>query len=472
MRRILLSFFLLSATWSMAQGPYCTAPASYYNGLTGLTCNQLKAALYGKISTGYEEQAYGSFWASFEKTDKRRNDANTKDIVWDMYTDKPAATGECEYVFVTNQDNGSQPGNAECQAFNREHSMPKSWFGGDVEPMYTDMFEIIPADKYLNSEHANYPYGEVNAGAGGTKTYNNGTRLGQSSVAGVSGLVFEPIDAYKGDVARGYLYMITRYHNIVAGWDKLDPNGDRALDGKQYPGFEIPYLKMLLKWHHADPVSQKEINRNNAIYCIQKNRNPFIDHPEYVDLVWNSNCSGAEALPVDLISFKGLLAGNHVKLFWEVANERNLKQYIVERSVNGKDFVPAGTLVASGQSTYQFNDDVSKLTGRRLYYRLKQVDINGDMKYSQVFTVHIPLNNLFSIVQNPASNRLRLQLYQPVQHAMLQIIDMAGRVQMQQSITQGAGVGYYDISKLSPGAYFVKIIYDNQSHLSRLEIIK
>ncbi len=455
----------------LAQGPYCSLPSNYYDGLEGLTCNQLKAALYAKISAGHDAQTYASFWANFEKTDKRRNDADSRDIVWDMYTDRPASTGECEFIFVTNQDVGSS-GTAECQVFNREHSMPKSWFGGDISPMYTDMFELVPTDKYLNSERGNYPYGEVNSGVAGSKSYSNGTKRGTSAIAGISGIVFEPIDAYKGDFARAYLYMITRYHNVVAGWQSLDANGAIVLDGQQYPGFQIPYLKMLLQWHHNDPVSQKEIDRNNAIYCVQKNRNPFIDHPEYVDLVWNSGCAGAEALPVNLLSFRGMLTGSTVTLGWEVANELNLDRYEIERSVNGRDFAVAGSVLADGSKAYQFKDDVSQLAGRRLYYRLKQTDKNGQFKYSEIFQVHVPLQQVFSILGNPASHRLNIQLNSSLQNGSLQIIDLAGRVQLQKAVSQAAGMLNFDISGLPSGNYFVRITDSKTSQALRLEIIK
>ena len=77
----------------------------------------------------------------------------------------------------------------------------------------------------------------------------------------------------------------------------------QALEPNSFPSVDIPYLQMMINWHHLDPVSQKEIDRNNAAYTYQKNRNPFIDHPEYVGLTWNGSCPGLGTLPVDIIYF-------------------------------------------------------------------------------------------------------------------------------------------------------------------------
>ncbi|CAN5688153.1 hypothetical protein BH10BAC3_BH10BAC3_29970 [soil metagenome] len=470
MRRFLLLVFIGFSGAIQAQGPYCTLPATYYNGLTGLTCNELKAALYTKISTGYAEQLNSSMWSLFQKTDKRRNDANTKDIVWDIYTDKPNTTGECEFIFVTNQDDGSL-GTAECQKFNREHTMPQSWFASGT-PMLTDLFEVYPTDKYLNSEHENFPYGEVNPIGVGVVTYNNGSRKGPSAIAGITGTVFEPIDEYKGDVARSYLYMATRYHNIIASWEKDDPSGDKALDGKQYPSFEIPYLKMLLKWHNDDPVSQKEINRNNAIYCFQKNRNPYIDKPEFADLVWNASCVGAELLPVDIVLFKGSLYGSKVQLSWEAANEVNLKKYVVERSTNGKEFFIAGEVIAGGNKHYKLRDDIAKLTGRRLYYRLRMIEKDGSFKYSDIITVLVPFNILFTIYPNPAKDQLKLLFSKPVSSAVVEITDMAGRRQMVQTIKHVSGASSISISQLVTGNYLVRVLFDGEQQVAKLQVSK
>jgi hypothetical protein len=106
--------------------------------------------------------------------------------------------------------------------------------------------------------------------------------------ASLSYNVFEPADQFKGDFARNYFYMATCYENQIGGWQTLDPNGDTVLDGSNDKVFEQWYLDLLYNWHVTDPVSQKEIDRNNAVYAVQGNRNPFIDHPEYVYQIWGN----------------------------------------------------------------------------------------------------------------------------------------------------------------------------------------
>lgn len=155
--------------------------------------------------------------------------------------------------------------------------MPKSWFH-DAYPMYTDLFHLYPTDSYINNMRSNYPFGEVGTV---TKQSEGGfSKLGKSAVSGYSGTVFEPADEYKGDFARTYFYMVTRYESEVAGWSS------DMLSGDAYPAFTDWALEVLLKWHRQDSVSEKEIDRNNAVYGIQHNRNPYIDYPVLAEFVW------------------------------------------------------------------------------------------------------------------------------------------------------------------------------------------
>jgi endonuclease I len=242
-------------------------PQGYYSSAEGLTGQELRAALQ-QIIDDHQEQSYASLWTHFISTDPDGNG-----MVWDMYSDIPGGNPAYTYTFIEDQC-GNYGGEGDC--YNREHSFPQSWFN-DASPMVTDLFQIYPTDGYVNGKRSNYPYGEVGSASW---VSTNGSKLGNCSYAGYSGVVFEPIDEYKGDFARTYFYMMTRYMGQVSSWnsDMLD-GGDLALWAKE----------MLLHWDENDPVSQKEIDRNNAIYQIQDNRNPFIDHPEYADLIWVSS---------------------------------------------------------------------------------------------------------------------------------------------------------------------------------------
>lgn len=253
---------------------YAQIPDGYYISAEGLTGEELKTELYNIIN-GHDAQSYTSLWEHFESTDAKDNGK-----VWDMYSDIPGEEPPYEYSFGTHQC-GNYSSEGDC--YNREHSFPKSWFN-DGSPMYTDMFHIVPTDGYVNGQRGSYPFGET---SDAEWTSQNGSKRGSSSYPGYSGTVFEPIDEYKGDFARGYFYMVTRYEDEVAGWESNASGADAVLDGTSYPAFEEWVIEMLMEWHNEDPVSQKEIERNDAIYEIQGNRNPFIDHPEYVEKVWD-----------------------------------------------------------------------------------------------------------------------------------------------------------------------------------------
>lgn len=252
-------------------------PSGYYDGASGLNGTELRSALHDIIDN-HTVRTYANLWTDFRSTDVKLNGK-----VWDMYSDTPGNTPPYEYTFVTDQC-GSYSSEGDC--YNREHSWPKSWFN-DASPMYSDLFHLYPTDGKVNGMRSNYAYGEV---ATASWTSANGSKLGSCNIAGFSGTVFEPIDAYKGDLARSYFYMTTRYYGEDGAWSTSDMT-DKA---------EIkPWaLEMLITWHNNDPVSDKEIDRNEAIYGIQHNRNPFIDHPEYVSLIWSdapANPSGLNA---------------------------------------------------------------------------------------------------------------------------------------------------------------------------------
>lgn len=272
----LLFLVLLSTNLLLAQ-----IPTGYYTTADGLTGAPLKTALYNIIK-GHTAVSYTpGVWNAFYTTDKK---ANGK--VWDMYSDVPGGTPPYEYTLGSSQC-GTYSVEGNC--YNREHSFPKSWFG-DVAPMNVDLFHLYPTDGKVNGQRNNYPYGTVSSP---TWTSLNGSKLGPCSAPGYNGIVFEPINEYKGDLARTYFYMVTRYQDIVASWNS-NAEAQPTLDGTSYPCFDSWILNVLLAWNAADPVSPKEIARNNAVYAIQHNRNPYIDHPEYVTAVWGGTTVLAE----------------------------------------------------------------------------------------------------------------------------------------------------------------------------------
>ena len=251
-------------------------PENYYQTATGKTGYELKTALYNIIK-GHTDIGYDALYDAYKKTDNKPD--NT---VWDIYSDVPGGTPA--YVYYHNVNNcGNYSGEGDC--YNREHSFPQSWFN-ERYPMRSDLFHVYPTDGYVNNRRGSFPYGETSSP---DWTSTNGSKVGECSYPGYTNTVFEPIDEYKGDLARSYFYMATRYENLIASWEGNSTTADDILDGTSDHVFETWHLNLLLKWHHDDPVSQKEINRNDSIYYYyQHNRNPFIDHPEYADLIWGS----------------------------------------------------------------------------------------------------------------------------------------------------------------------------------------
>ena len=251
-----------------AQGP--GSSGSYYQDADGKTGAELKTALCA-IIYNRTERTYGDLWTDFRSTDARSDG-----MVWDMYS------GISNFTFGTDQDPGS--GNKEGQYYNREHSWPNSWFGGKVQPMYTDLHHMYPVDKVVNNRRSNNPFGETDGqsyqSAGGF------SKLGKCTYPGYDGTVFEPNDEYKGDFARTYFYMVTCYEEKLPDWYERYADVRPTIDSTTYPALARWQLEMLMQWSAQDPVSQKETNRNEAVSKIQYNRNPYIDYPGLEQYVW------------------------------------------------------------------------------------------------------------------------------------------------------------------------------------------
>lgn len=278
MKRLFTSWTLLCVLIQL----WAQAPSGYYTDATGYKGKSLKTALY-RIITDHTARSYKQLWTDMQSTDRREDGK-----VWDMYS------STTDFTFSSDQC-GTYKNEGDC--YNREHSFPKSWFN-DAHPMYTDLFHLYPTDGKVNGMRSNYPFGETN----GEQYKSNGgfSKLGKCTTPGYSGTVFEPDDEYKGDFARSYFYMATCYEDRIATW-----NSD-MLAHNSYPAYAQWAIDMLLRWAAEDPVSPKEVARNNAVYKIQKNRNPYIDYPGLEQYVWGSktdvpfdpdNYDGGEVTP-------------------------------------------------------------------------------------------------------------------------------------------------------------------------------
>ncbi len=254
---LLLPWLALTAS---AQGPNDTG--TYYQDANGKKGADLKTALYNIISP-HTNVGYDGLWDVFSLSDLREDGT-----YWDMYSATSAF-----------KPGASSSYSKEGDGINREHTVPQSWFSS-AAPMKSDAFHVIPTDGYVNGRRSNYPYGEVSEP---TYTSNEGfSKVGPCSTDGYDGTVFEPNDEYKGDLARGYFYMATCYEDKAGSWGGVFGEGT-------YPSIQEWQLTMLLRWAKDDPVSRKEVDRNEAIYSFQSNRNPFIDYPGLEQFVWGDS---------------------------------------------------------------------------------------------------------------------------------------------------------------------------------------
>ena len=255
--------------------------------------------------------SYDGLWTAYQTTDVYPSDSTGKaGKIWDMYSD-------CLFT-PTGKGDGKQCGtySGVCDCFNREHSLPKSWFN-EKKPAYYDLGHIVPTDGKVNGMRSNNVFGEC---ASGYATWGTG-KLGKAkavttmNVKGSStitttftGTAFEPADKYKGDFARMYMYMVIRYKPGNSNSVDLAAAGEGST---MFNSTDTNYgltdysIALLMKWHRQDPVSQKEIDRNNGMETTQGNRNPFIDYPCLAEYLWGNKAGQAVTLSELVGTFTG-----------------------------------------------------------------------------------------------------------------------------------------------------------------------
>lgn len=238
-------------------------PEGYYSSLKGKKGAELKTAIHDIIKKA-NVLSYGSgkghTWWGFWSTDRNENG---------YFIDRYSA--EKEWVKSTSQG-------AVGAGMNIEHSFPKSWWGGAKNQAYEDLYNLMPCESRINSTKSNYPMGKVVSGDKG----NGWTKVGKGTDGN---WYWEPADPWKGDFARGYMYMATAYQNY--NW-----NGERALQILQqgaYPTLKEWAYTLYIQWAKADKPNALEIKRNNDVAKIQGNRNPYVDFPNLMEYVWGDS---------------------------------------------------------------------------------------------------------------------------------------------------------------------------------------
>ena len=302
-RSILTAIALL-----VAAGAFADFEPSYYNGINGKSGEALRTALNGCIS-GHKTLNYDALEDYYLHTDFRPDGT-----LWEIYS-------LCEFTMAEE----NLPQSNFCDGWNKEHTVPSSWFNKQ-SPMYSDIFHVLPTDARVNNLRGNEAYGET---ASRTDEISRSDvalgHKGSSSFPGYTGIgtVYEPDDRYKGDIARIYFYMVTCYNKrdfTKSGGDKMFSyiNSTNALTDYS--------VALLMKWHRQDPVSTKEIIRNDSVYMQQGNRNPFVDFPELAEYIWGTKAS----VSFDPSTALSAYSKDYVPLDTEGGDIREFEKYGIE----------------------------------------------------------------------------------------------------------------------------------------------
>lgn len=236
-------------------------PRDYYSGLNGKSGASLKTAVYNAIKDAQVLEygsGSGSTWEGFYTTDR-----NADNTVVDRYS---------------NDTRSFDSKGSAVSGMNIEHSFPKSWWGGSKVQAYKDLYNLMPCEQKINSSKSNYPMGKVT----NVKTTNGCTNIGTGS----NGYqLWEPADKWKGDFARGYMYMATAYQNYT--WQGTQAL--QILQNNTYPTLQQWAYTLYLEWARTDTPDELEIARNAAVAAIQGNRNPFVDFPNLMEYIWGDS---------------------------------------------------------------------------------------------------------------------------------------------------------------------------------------
>lgn len=267
----LLLFIQLFTLWSLQQA-WADIPKGYYNNADGKKKEALKAAMHSIIRPASKNLlSYGggtnSTWSGFYRTDRTSDgyciDRYSPRTTWRKFSSSDNATS-------ANAPSG----------MNIEHSFPKSWWGGSNNEAYKDLFNLMPSESGINTSKSNYAMGKVT----NVKVNNGSTKVGTGPTGSGNAQLWEPANEWKGDFARDYFYMVTAYSDLTWRSNALD-----MLEDNDWPTLQQWAYTLLLEWAKNDPVDEIERARNDSVYKIQLNRNPFVDFPNLAEYIWGDS---------------------------------------------------------------------------------------------------------------------------------------------------------------------------------------
>ena len=312
MRHIYILFLFIAGL------AYSQIPSNYYDSANGLSGYALKTQLKNIVTSGhtYNASSYDNLFTAYASTDRDYYYENDGSLL-DIYSENPTGS-ETSYNIPNDECGGNITGEGQC--YNREHLFPQGFFNNsDALPMVSDIHTVVPTDGFVNNGRSNYPFGIV---SNTNTSYANGSKWGTGNNYGYTNRVFEPIDEFKGDIARALLYFAVRYEDNWNdnGWEAPDASPYNPLNGTSDQFYETWFINTMLDWHAADPVSQRELDRNDEAYNFQGNANPFVNHPEYAALIWNPvPDTQAPSDPTNLVASNP--TDNSINLSWTASTD-------------------------------------------------------------------------------------------------------------------------------------------------------
>lgn len=453
----------MAASFSTLSFSQDTPPVDYYQGVYKLYGTALRTALHNLID-GHTVISYDGLYTAFPSTDTKPNGK-----IWDIYSDIPGGTPAYEYTHGVKKC-GNYSGEGDC--YNREHSWPDSWLG-NTNPARSDLFHMYPTDGYVNNRRSNYPFGVVGSA---TWTSTNGSKVGTNTYPGYTSTVFEPIDAYKGDLARSMMYMSVRYYTEDSGF------GSSGATNKS--NLLTWYANLMYGWHLKDTVSTKEINRNNAIFSFQRNRNPFIDHPEFAAEIWQTDLKpqvvklipGVNTLFIDFTRYLDSVAaitvenfacdnggGNPVSVQWGVENDVS-KLLLSFSSLSGGTLYSMQLRNLKSINGVLMTDTVITFTAKGPATGID--DVSGNVKgYNLAQNYPNPFNPSTVIKYHLAeSNLVTLKIYDVMGNEIATLVD--------EVMPAGAHSIEFNAEHLSSGVYFYQLRSGEFVDMKKLSLIK
>jgi endonuclease I len=380
LKKINNTLTIVVASLAVSSFAFAAIPVGYYDSVNTINGQALQDSLH-EIIDDHQRFPYTSTatdtWDILETADQDPDNPNN---VIDIYKNASYAKEGGGNTF-----------------YNREHSWPKSYgfpSDGITNYAYTDTHHLFISDSSYNSSRSNKPFDSCVSGCSEKITLVNNNRGGtsaESNLTAGSGSegTWQTWSGRKGDVARALMYLSVRYEGGTHGITGVsEPDliltDDRNLIGQSNQGVNISVAYMglksvLLQWHKDDPVDSYDILHNDTVYSFQGNRNPFIDHPEYVACVFEDVCSGTPSgdttAPASPTGFSASGAAGRVSLAWTGNSESDLAGYNVYRSDTSNGTFTKINSALLNTSAY---DDNAVTANSTYFYTVTAVDSSSN----------------------------------------------------------------------------------------------